>query len=726
MSTKRAKFRPAWIALALSILIGAPPLMAWEDSAVRPSPAGLELHVGTVSGDTLRPIELAPVEITVLRTPVRQDAASLAVGVLSQRELRRGRSGAFLEEALQGLPGVQVQNRHNFAVGERISVRGFGGRAQFGVRGIRVVVDGIPATLADGQSTIDHLDIGSLGRVEVVRGPASALFGNASGGVIAFQSREPGPSPFGVEVESVGGSHGLLRTQATATGTVDATGYLFSVSTQSWDGYRTNTWEALDRSTYGAADRLGLNARVIRPVRRGELALTLNAVDLDSENPGSLARERLGDTDRPAHDQGAFSNVARRTGKDLQQQQMGLRWDGPAGGLDLDLSVFGIRRSMVNPIPSDIIELDRDAVGVRTQVGRTESTGMGDLRWHLGVETDFMFDDRLNFANDAGEPGEMRVNQRERVRAVGVFLQANLPLPGRVEGLAGVRYDRHDFRIWDQITDRPEGEPSAGGERDMDAISPSFGVQFPMGRIFNVFGNVGTVFETPSTTELGNDPEGQPGFNPELEPQTGVSGELGIRGNWMDRAIFEVTTYWTELENELVRFQVEAFPDRDFFRNAGESRHTGVEATFAALTQDGLLRGDLTYTWTNARFRDFEWDEEQFGENRIPGIAPHRAQAKLRVAPGVWFGEITGSYIHRVPVNDQNSAYAPSHFLMDLRLAAEPLPVANVTVSPWVAMTNLLDRYYTASVVPNAFGARYYEPGPGRSFQVGLRAGWGN
>ena len=131
-------------------------------------------------------IPLEPLEVTVLRTPYLQNAAPLAVSVLTEEDLQMGRSGFFLEEALQGMPGVQVQNRFNPAVGERIAIRGFGGRAQFGLRGIRLIVDGIPATLPDGQGSIDHLDIESLARVEAIRGPASALYGNASGGVLVF------------------------------------------------------------------------------------------------------------------------------------------------------------------------------------------------------------------------------------------------------------------------------------------------------------------------------------------------------------------------------------------------------------------------------------------------------------------------------------------------------------------------------------------------------------
>jgi len=687
------------------------------------------------AGDTIRPIPLQPVDVTVLRAPLRQDASPLAVAVLTEAELRQGRSGAFLGDALRGLPGVQVQNRYNFAVGERVSIRGFGGRAQFGVRGVRVVVDGIPATLPDGQTTIDHLDIGSLGRVEVVRGASSALFGNASGGVLSFRTRAPGPEPVRVEVETAGGSHGLFRNGMTASGTVNETGYLLTLSSLRWDGYRTNPADEAQESTYGAADRLGLNARLTRPMGGGQLGITLNVLDLESENPGSLPLDRRDDPERWAWGFGAFppadpvDNIRRHTGKDLRQDQLGARWEGPLAGLDADFSLFGVRRSMVNPIPSDIIVLDRDGGGLRAQIAGSRSTPRGPLRWYTGVEAEFMFDDRLNFPNaseaQGGAPaGDPSVDQRERVRGSGVFLQVNLPLPGGGEGLLGLRYDRHDYRAWDRM-DRDEGDPSATGRRSMDAVSPSVGASVPLGGRFTVFGNVGTVFETPSTTELGNDPDGRPGFNPDLEPQRGVSGEVGLRGGLGTRALFELTTYRTDLRNELVRFQVEDFPGRDFFRNAGRSRHRGVEATLSSAVADGLVRTQLAYSWTDARFRSFVWDGTEFGGNRIPGLAPHRLHASVRLEPRHWFGEVSGSYLHRVPVDDGNTAFAPSHVLVDLRAGARGVAVANVSLAPWVAVVNVLDRTYTASVVPNAFGGRFYEPGPGRSLQIGLRAGWG-
>jgi iron complex outermembrane receptor protein len=274
----------------------------------------------------------------------------------------------------------------------------------------------------------------------------------------------------------------------------------------------------------------------------------------------------------------------------------------------------------------------------------------------------------------------------------------------------------------------------------MDRVSPSVGVDLPLGSAFNVFANWGTVFETPSTTELGNRPDGEGGFNPDLEPQTGSSMELGVRGRVGRVVSYELSGYRTNLRNEIVRFQVPTLPGRDFFRNAGRSRHTGVEATLAAAAANGLVDGRVTYTYTNARFRTFVQDGVDVGGNRIPGLAPQHAEVVLRLNPlgsfpglGSAFAEVAGSYVDEVAVNDRNTEgfSAPAYTLIDVRAGLQSVRLARVTVSPWVAVSNLFDEYYVASVVPNAAAAtpaaaRSYDPGPARSFQVGLRASWGS
>jgi iron complex outermembrane receptor protein len=677
-------------------------------------------------------IPLAPVDVSVLRTLFRNDNAPFSVAVLTEEDLHRGRSDVFIEELLQRMPGVQVQNRFNPAVGERIMIRGFGARAQFGLRGFRVVVDGIPATLPDGQGTLDHLDIGSVGRVEVMRGPSSALFGNAGGGVINFTSRAPAPGPAHVEVDAVGGSDGLWRGQATVSGTAGTLGYLLSAYGVTYDGFRVvpdSSSFADDFSSYGAFERLGLNARVNRPTAGGELSLTVNVLDLGAENPGS---RRAQDTDPWGTIANTYLNF--QTRKDISQQQAGLRWAGPLGasGFQGDFSIYGVHRTTFNPIPADLVDLERNGGGIRAMVSREYDTEAGVLGWHAGADLDLQSDDRKEFENSGGEAGDPLLDQKETVLGTGVFLQANLELDGGTVILAGLRYDRHRFEAEDHFPVEA-GNPDDSGTLTMSQVSPSAGIDLPVADRVNLFGSYSTVFETPTTSELSNEVAASGGFNPNLEPMTGHAFEAGIRGGVGANASFELAAYQTNLENELIGFEIEGREGVLFFRNAGESRHRGVEGTLSLADNSGLVRGDVTYTYTDAKFQEYEIEVNgapvDASGNRVPGVAPRRIQALLRLTPdlgiGDPFAEIVATHMDDVPVNDVNSAFAPSYELVDVRVGLGDVAVAGMTFAPWVAVTNALDEEYIGSVAVNAFGNRFFEPGPGRSFQVGFRAGWG-
>ena len=245
-------------------------------------------------------IPVQGVEVEVFRRPLGAGNVPFAVSVVDGEAIQTGTSGLSLEEALRGMPGVQVQNRFNFAVGERVSIRGFGARSQFGIRGIRLLVDGIPATLPDGQSSLDHLDLGSLGRVEALRGPSSALYGNASGGVLAFRTAEPPLVPIRQEFGVVSGSNGYMRLQSSTSGHAGDVGYLLNLASMQYDGFRANPLDGAS-GTYGSAERLNLNARADRAVAGGRLMVTVNAVDLDAENPGSLALTACGPRISPGY-----------------------------------------------------------------------------------------------------------------------------------------------------------------------------------------------------------------------------------------------------------------------------------------------------------------------------------------------------------------------------------------------------------------------------------------
>jgi len=645
---------------------------------------------------------MAPLRVEVLRTAIEGARTPYAVSGLGPADLTPARTGAFLSDGLTALPGLEIQNRYNFAVGERIAVRGFGSRSQFGVRGLRIYLDGIPATLPDGQATVDHVDPGTLERVELLRGPASALYGNGAGGVLLLETVRPAAGSrlvFGAQ----GGSHGLTEGSAAAETAGDGSASRVQITRLGYEGFRT---DPVNGGTYGAAERWTVTARHRRPLAGGELTVAASGLDLDSENPGSLPADSLGDPDRSAW---GF-NVRQGTGKEIQQFQAGAGWRRPLSGgtREVTAGLWGITRDVTNPIPNTVIALDRQVLGGRVALGG----GEGGLRWDAGVEVETQRDGRENFENDGGDAGDLTLRQDETVTGVGVF-GALSATRGPANLHAALRYDRVRFSVDDRLVSLDGVDDS--GSRTMDAWSPSVGGQLSLGRV-HLFGSFATFLQTPTTTELANRPEGAGGFNPDLEPTTGWTVEGGARGTLADRVGWELLAFHTDLADELIPFEVATDPGRTFYRNAGESRYRGFEAAVRVALEKGL-HARLAFTRVDARFRGGELDG-----NRIPGRAPALLEGVLGqdLGPGYWSADFRWS--DGIPVNDANSAEADAYFEAGLRAGLHGVAAGGLRLAPWAAVRNLLDEDYVASVAVNAFGGRFYEPGPGRTFQLGVRA----
>jgi iron complex outermembrane receptor protein len=218
---------------------------------------------------------------------------------------------------------------------------------------------------------------------------------------------------------------------------------------------------------------------------------------------------------------------------------------------------------------------------------------------------------------------------------------------------------------------------------------------------------------------LVNRPDLRGGLNPELKPTRGVTGEIGVRNKWSNRVLFEVNGWITELDDELVPFEDELQPGRVFFRNAGASKYAGIEALLRAVLVKGV-GGRMAYTFTDATFKDFDVDGRSFDGNLVPGVARHRIDAVLSLAWQHWYGEVRGDFVGRIAANDSNSEFARSYAILELRTGLDELPVGRLKVSPFLGLANLFDRWYSASVSINAFGGRFFEPGPGRSIFAGL------
>ena len=695
------------------------------------------LTIGTTPGASQEPdsvIAIEPIMVRVLGSTI-ETGAPYPVSVITGTQLTRGTVSTFIEEAVRAVPGVQIHNRFNLAQGERIVIRGFGPRAQFGVRGVRILVDGIPATLPDGQSTLDHLDLAGLGRVEALRGPNATLYGNAAGGVLHFRTIDPATQPARVGVRWTGGtlgssrgvasgsdvSHGMWALEANASGTAGSVGYRAGVTHTDFEGFRRDP-VADDGSTYGAGTRTNFNGTATVPLAGGTLRFVANAVDLDAENPGSLPLNGLEEGDRAAW---GF-NVRSATRKDMQQGQLGASWSGGLGGTTAEFATWGIGRDLYNPIPGRIVDLRRAAGGARALLqGSTPLGDDGSIGWGAGAEAEFQNDDRLNFVNEGGDRGSVSLDQDERVRGAGLFVQGRLDAGDQVSVLVGGRYDRVNFSVDDNYV--VGGDPDDSGERTMDAFSPSMGVVIAATRTIELYGSLGRSFETPTTTELANRPDGPGGFNPDLEPQTGVTIEGGVRATFFESLRLEGSAFRTKLENQLVPFEVPISPgepERTFFRNAGRSKHTGWEVSADWVALPGLATR-LAYTRVDAVFTDYVVDGVSYAGNKVPGLAPNRVDGLVSLERGMGFGEIRGLWQDDVPVDDAGTASAEGYFLVDARVGIRDLRMGGFTVEPFVGVANVFDETYVASVIPNAFGQRYFEPGPPRTYRIGVGVVWG-
>jgi iron complex outermembrane recepter protein len=577
-----------------------------------------------------------------------------------------------------------------------------------------VLVDGIPATVADGQTTLDHLDVATLGRVEVMRGPAASLYGNAAGGVLHLETRPPAPRAIQPELFTLSGSDGLIQLRATASGSSGDFGYLVSAARVEYEGFRRNPLQ--ESGTYGAAQRNSVNATLHLPGGPGRLRAALNWLDLAAENPGSLSRALLDEGDRQAFG----NNVRQLTRKDVQQTQFGVSWDVPVGAGRSEIAAYGQLRTVDNPIPSDVIFVDRTAYGGRALIEAPMHVAGIHTAVGGGVELDVQRDDRQNYANSQGRRGALRLDQFERVRGAGVFGYARAVLSEAADLTAGVRYDHFNFAVTDRFVIATN--PDDSGERSMHAVSPSVGITLRPAASVEVFGTISTSFETPTTTELANRPGGAGGFNPTLEPTRGTTVEAGMRSMLARTTALEVTVHRTALRDELVPFEVPGVPGRTFFSNAGRSEHRGLEIALNTAAVTGIT-ARAAYSYLDTRFIDYSRGNAVFDGNRIPGMAPHTLDAVVRWAPAAWYAEVRAQHRGVVPADDANTGEAPSYSLFDLRGGANPVRIGGLHLAPVAGINNIFDTRYVAAVAVNAFGGRFFEPGPARTIYAGLRLG---
>ena len=665
------------------------------------------------------PYELEGITVTVTRGREKLLRLPYAVSVLGPTQIQGFERTVSLDESLLAIPGVYVYNRYNFALGNRISIRGYGSRSQFGVRGIRIMQDGIPLTMADGQAQLTNLDLEAAGRIEVIRGSASSLYGNAAGGVIAVETEEPPFVAFKPELRISGGGFGndrfYQKFDLKGLGRAGRFDYVGHVSHFDSDGFRLHS-----RAQYTL-----FNTRLrYHPDSHSTLTAIINYANTPrAENPSSLtdsiARIKP-DTARdlalspeecpPNPGFGGCQNL----GESSKQGQAGLAYTRRfAGAHQLRIAAYGLFRELDNPIPFTLINLDRGAVGARIEYRYTPRGILSALT--AGVDLDHLNDDRSEFFRDDAGVGDIQLDQQESVTGLGLFANATITLGRRLDLTASARYDRVRFDVEDRLARGGGGDPNDSGSRTLDQLSPMIGLTYAPARWLVPYVNIGRGFQTPTTTEF-SDPLG--GFNQDLKPESSTNYEVGAKGAVSSRLSYTLALYLIDIEDQLIGFEIESI-DRTFFTNAGSSTNTGFEADIAALLAPGLtLTG--AYTYSNFEFSEFTIDEQDFSGNRVPGIPPHQFRGQLAYATSMRLsGLLRVTAVDGYFVDNANQNTNGGYATVDLRFGYKSR--GRFRFVPFLGIDNVFDARYNASVVVNAFGGRFFEPAPGRNIYLGFQ-----
>jgi iron complex outermembrane receptor protein len=669
--------------------------------------------------DTASTARLPTVQVTVTRETARSSLElPYAITTVHPDSLRPGARRLSLDETLMLIPGIAVANRNNPTQDPRITIRGFGARSAFGVRGVRVLRDGIPLTLPDGQTPVDYIDLESVGTIQVIRGTASALYGNAAGGVIDLQSEAPPTSVLGGQLRGSAGSYGLQRWHGTIGGTSGTVGYQASATRTDIDGYRDH---ARQRTTHALARA---------SVQTGPATWTLQAIGFDmptAENPGALTAEELEANPRAADP----AMIQKKARKDVRQGQLSLMAAGRAGRADLSASVYGGARDLDNPLAFAIVAVDRVSYGASIRATLPATILRSTHRFSVGFDVQRQEDDRKEFANcnngsvpilptcspTGSERGALRRSQRELVTGLGPYVRDEIQLTQWLTLSGGVRADRVTFEVDDRFL--TNGDDS--GERPLKAVSEMVGMVARLSPLASVYASVSSSFETPTATELANKTDGSTGINPTLDPQRAWTYEIGAKGFIAPIVSYDAAVFVARVRDELIPYEITGGAGRRYFQNAGRTERRGVE--LGLLANGRALRAGASYSYADYQFTDFDVSGTSYDGNRIPGIPKHQAQASVTwIARGV-HSTIEGVGVSRTLVDDANSASAPGYGIMNIRVGGTMRLPGGGHISPTIGVQNLFDRRYAGSVSVNAAAGRYFEPAPGRTLTAGLTVG---
>jgi iron complex outermembrane recepter protein len=682
--------------------------------------------------------ELSTVVVTATRIP--QDSRDLPVSIdrVEARTIRVGQLQVNLSESLDTVPGVSAQNRQNYAQDLQLSVRGFGARSSFGVRGVRLYADGIPGTMPDGQGQFSQFDLSSADHIEVLRGPFSALYGNSSGGVISIFTEDAKPG-YGAEGTAEAGTFNTQRYAVKTTVSEQAVNFVADATHFQTDGYRDHS----------EAERNIFNSKLwVEPSGTSKLTLVANAIETPFvQDPLGLTRAQLAADPQQA----GTGAIAYNTRKSLDQEQLGLTYQNQFSAADeifataytghratTQFQAIPMAIQAAAPLyPGGVIDLDRMFWGMDLHLTDQRSLGGMPVVFVAGLNYDELAEARKGYLNyigsELGVQGTLRRDEANNVHDFDQYLQAQWDPGARWRLIAGVRNN------FVEVTSQGHIPVIDGADSEVhySAVNPVAGVTFRAAPAVNIYGSYGKGFETPTLNDLAyRSVDGSlPGLNLGLKPARSNNYEIGIKaGNDTVRA--NLAAFYIDTTDELAVLQ--NLSGRTVNQNIAETTRRGLELGVEGKWAGGFS-AQIAYTYIRAVVAEPYFTCIAAPCNPLANPAGPPPPNYLPVAAGSYLPAVArndlyvGLTWHYAPLgftttlevigragifaDDRNTAFAPGYWVENLRAGFEQ-ETRHWRFSEFARVDNLANRAYVGTVIVNETNSRFYEPAPGTTAYV--------
>ena len=642
--------------------------------------------------DSIQKIDLDNVIVKSTKINANTKQIPLSVSIKNFRDEKNYNSQSSFSDFTRNTPGLFTSSSNNFSQDLRISIRGFGARSAFGIRGIKLIVDGIPETTPDGQSQLDNLPLGLVSSVEILRGPNANLYGNSSGGVISINTLTDSSEKY-YRNSGIFGAYQYQSLQKTRILDWNNSSLIIHYDKRRSNGYRDQSGYKSNILNLKYINELDNNNKIVWQINYTDSPYAYDAGGLklsDVENDRRQARK---------------NNIDYDTYEKVKHLKTGVSWNHKRNENSFfDSYFFYQKRDFFTKLPFNfggIISLDRDYYGFGTKYTKKYYQENRNKTLVLGLDYLNQSDDRKRYKNDFGIQGEMTFDQIEQFKSTGLYMLSQTNYDSGLLIRYGIRYDINDIGT------------DSSSSIVLDKLNPSVGLSYKVNSNDNIFFSFGTSFETPTLNELSNNPNGE-GLNEDLKSSSSLNYEIGWRKS-VSNLTLEAIAYVISSENEILPYELEQFPGKNFYQNVGSTSRYGLELNSQLSFKGGRI--NLSYTLSKNKFEDFIIDNNNLADNLIPGIPSQMLDLDLifKLSRGRSL-IISNRLIGERYADNANETLISSYNLLNIKYSKEIFSKSEI----FLGVNNAFNQEYFDNIRINAFGKRYYEPAPKRNFYFGI------